>query len=136
MEYRHLPHRARGTEDTVMTLGGEEGSSTNILARATAALNTDLEGVTTELVRTQDSLTEAHDRIRQLEAQLAGRAPPPADERGVAGQDTGRNITHGTSVCRGQMVPVISIRLGPKWACGPEKTSLIKSSFSSINGGD
>ena len=63
-----------------MTLGGEEGSSTNILARATAALNTDLEGVTTELVRTQDSLTEAHDRIRQLEAQLAGRAPPPVDE--------------------------------------------------------
>ena len=63
-------------------------------------------------------------------------APPPADERGVAGQDTGRNITHETSVCRGQMVPVISIRLGPKWACGPEKTSLIKSSFSSINGGD
>ena len=63
-----------------MTLGGEEGSSTNVLARATAALNTDLEGVTTELVRTQDRLTEAHDRIRQLEAQLAGRAPLPADE--------------------------------------------------------
>ena len=63
-----------------MTLGCEEGSSTNVLARATAALNTDLEGVTTELVRTQDRLMEAHDRIHQLEAQLAGRAPPLAQE--------------------------------------------------------
>ena len=63
-----------------MTLGGEEGRSVRVLARATAALNTDLEGVTTELVRTQDRLMEAHDRIRQLEAQLAGRAPPPAQE--------------------------------------------------------
>jgi len=79
-EYRHLPRRACGTEETVMTLGGEEGSSVSILARATAALNTDLEGVTTELVRTQDRLMEAHDRIRQLEAQLAGGAPPPAQE--------------------------------------------------------
>ena len=51
-EYRHLPRRARGTEETVMTLGGEEGRSVRILARATAALNTDLEGVTTELIRT------------------------------------------------------------------------------------
>ena len=63
-----------------MTLGGEEGSSVSILARATAVLNTDLEGVTTELVHTQDRLMEAHDRIRQLEAQLVGRAPLPAEE--------------------------------------------------------
>ena len=63
-----------------MTLGGEEGSSVNILAPATTALVTDLGGVTTELVHTQDKLMEAHDRIRQLEAQLAGRAPPPAEE--------------------------------------------------------
>ena len=63
-----------------MTLGGEEGRSVRVLARATAALNTDLEGVTTELVRTQDRVMEAHDRIHQLEAQLAGGAPPPAQE--------------------------------------------------------
>jgi len=63
-----------------MTLGGEEGSSVNILARATAVLNIDLEGVTTELAHTQNRLMEAHDRIRQLEAQLVGRAPPPAQE--------------------------------------------------------
>ena len=63
-----------------MTPGGEEGSSVSILARATVALNTDLEGVTVELVRTQDRLMEAHDRIHQLEAQLAGRVPPPAQE--------------------------------------------------------
>ena len=80
MEYSHLPHRACGTEETVMTPGGEEGSSVSILARATAALNTDLEGVTVELVRTQDRLMEAHDKIHQFEAQLAGRAPPPAQE--------------------------------------------------------
>ena len=63
-----------------MTLGGAKGSNINILARANAALNTDLEGVITELVHTQDRLMEAHDRIRQLEAQLVGRAPPPAQE--------------------------------------------------------
>ena len=70
--------------------------------------------------------------------------PPPADERGVVGQDTEEGVfdellrqrRRRGGVRRGQMVPVISIRLGPKWACGPEKTSLIKSSFSSINGGD
>ena len=31
-EYRHLPCRARGIEETVMTLGGEEESSVSILA--------------------------------------------------------------------------------------------------------
>ena len=80
MEYCHLPRHAHGTEEIVMTLGGEEGSSVNILARDIVALNPDLEGVITELVHTQDRLMEAHDRIRQLEAQLAGRAPPPAEE--------------------------------------------------------
>ena len=63
-----------------MTLGGEEESSVDILPQTTAVLNTDLEGVTTELAHTQDRLMEAHDRIHQREAQLAGRAPPPAQE--------------------------------------------------------
>ena len=61
-----------------MTLGGEEESSVNILPQTTAVLNTDLEGVTTELAHTQDRLMEAHFRIRWFEAQLARRAPPPA----------------------------------------------------------
>jgi hypothetical protein len=35
-----------------MTLGVEEESSVNILPLTTTVLNTDLEGVTTELIRT------------------------------------------------------------------------------------
>ena len=80
MEYRHLPRRISGTEETVVTLGDEGEDHVNTLARVSAALNTDLENVTTELDLTQDRLMEAHERIRQLEAQLAGRAPLPAQE--------------------------------------------------------
>ena len=80
MEYRHLPRCTSGTEKIVVTLGGAAENRINVLARVTAALNTNLECVTTELDETQDMLLDAHVRIRQLEAQLAGRAPPPPQE--------------------------------------------------------
>ena len=63
-----------------MTLGGDEESRVNILVRAVAALNTDLEHVTNQLDKTQDQLREAHHKNRQFEAQLAGEAPPPVQE--------------------------------------------------------
>ena len=48
----------------------------DILPRVTATLNTDLEGATAELDRTHEELQNAHARIAQLEAQLAGQQPP------------------------------------------------------------
>ena len=39
-----------------------------------------MEHVTTKLDETQDRLREAYQRIRQLEAQLAGEAPPPVQK--------------------------------------------------------
>jgi hypothetical protein len=41
-EYRHVPRRASGTEETVVPAGGND--RIDVLARVTAALNTDLEG--------------------------------------------------------------------------------------------
>ena len=61
-----------------MSLGDAGDDCINVLSRVTTALNADLESVTTELDETQDKLLEAHARIRQLKAQLAGRAPPLA----------------------------------------------------------
>ena len=61
-----------------MSLGDTGDDCINVLSRVTTVLNTDLESVTTELDETQDKLLEAHARIRQLEAQLAGRALPLA----------------------------------------------------------
>jgi hypothetical protein len=52
----------------------------DILARVTAALNTDLEGAIAELDRTHEELQNAHARIAQLEAQLAGQQPPEEAE--------------------------------------------------------
>ena len=57
---------------------GEDGEHrVSTLTRVTAALNTDLECLTTEYEETHEKLREAQDRIAQLEAQLAGQAPPP-----------------------------------------------------------
>ena len=64
----------------MVTLGDKGEDRINTLTQVTAALNTDLENVTSELDQTQDQLMDAHARIRQLEAQLAGRAPPPPQE--------------------------------------------------------
>jgi len=75
-DYQHLPRRAHGTEDTELTLGGDGEGRVNVTVRALAAVNTDQEHVTNQLDETQDRLRKAHHRIRQLEAQLAGEAPP------------------------------------------------------------
>jgi hypothetical protein len=48
--------------------GDFQDSRVDILARVTAALNTDLEGATTELDMTHRELQNAQARIAQLEA--------------------------------------------------------------------
>ena len=63
-----------------LSLGGDEESRANVIVRALAGVNTDLENVTNQRDDTQDRLREAYHRIRQLEAQLAGEAPPPVPE--------------------------------------------------------
>ena len=66
-EYRHIPRRTSGTEDIVVVLGDDGRDCLNILARVTAALNTNLEGVTTDYAKTHEKLRKAQDRITQLE---------------------------------------------------------------------
>jgi hypothetical protein len=73
-EYRHVPRRASGTEETVVPVGGDD--RIDILARVTAALNTDLEGATTEMNRYHEELQAAQVKIARLEAQLAGQRLP------------------------------------------------------------
>ncbi|CAN6372405.1 unnamed protein product [Urochloa humidicola] len=75
-DYRHLPRRPSGTEQTNVMLGNAGEERINILARVVAALNTDLDGATVELSNTYNKLQAAHARIAELEAQLAGWAPP------------------------------------------------------------
>jgi hypothetical protein len=73
-EYRHAPRRASGTEETVVPAGGDD--RIDILERVTAALNTDLEGATTEMDRYHEELQAAQAKIAHLEAQLAGQRLP------------------------------------------------------------
>ena len=68
---------ARSYQTARKRIGSQGENRVNILVRVIAALNTDLEHVTTQLDKTKDRLREAHKRIRQLEAQLAGEASPP-----------------------------------------------------------
>jgi hypothetical protein len=70
-EYRHVPRRASGTEETIVPAGGDD--RINILACVTAALNTDLEGATTEMDRYHEELHADQAKIARLEAQLAGQ---------------------------------------------------------------
>ena len=79
-DYQHLPRRARQTEYTELTLGGDEENRVNVTVRALAGVGLDLRSIVNQLDVTQDRLREAHHRIRQLEAQLAGEAPPPVPE--------------------------------------------------------
>jgi BMFP domain-containing protein YqiC len=60
----------------MVPMGDFRDSRVDIVARVTAALNTDFEGETAELDRTHQELQNAQARIAQLEAQLAGQQPP------------------------------------------------------------
>jgi hypothetical protein len=73
-EYRHVPHRASGTKHTIVPAGGDD--RIDILARVTTALNTNLEGATTEMDRYHEELQAAQAKIARLEAQLAGQRLP------------------------------------------------------------
>jgi hypothetical protein len=73
-EFRHVPRRVSGSENTIVPAGGDD--RIDILARVTAALNTVLEGATTEMDRYHEELQTAQARIVYLEAQLAGQRPP------------------------------------------------------------
>jgi hypothetical protein len=73
-EYRHVPRRASGTEVTVVPARGND--RIDVLARVTAALNTDLEGATTEMNKYHEELQAAQVKIARLEAQLAGQQLP------------------------------------------------------------
>jgi uncharacterized protein YhaN len=53
-------------------LTGSEDPRLHTLPQVTAALNTDLEGVTSELEQTHDELKDAYARIAQLEAEHEG----------------------------------------------------------------
>ncbi|CAO1940164.1 unnamed protein product [Urochloa humidicola] len=80
-EYRHLPRRPSGGEQAYVVMGDAGEDHVSVLARVTAALNTDLDNATTELAKTHDQLEEAYAKIARLEAQLAGQEPPaPIDE--------------------------------------------------------
>jgi hypothetical protein len=73
-EYRHVPRRASGTEETIVPAEGDD--RIDILARVTATLKTDLEGATTEMYRYHEELQAAQAKIARLEAQLAGQRLP------------------------------------------------------------
>jgi hypothetical protein len=79
-DFRFVPSRVSGTENTVVPMGDFRDSRVDILARVTAALNTDLEGATAELDMTHRELQNAQARIAQLEAQLARQQPPEEAE--------------------------------------------------------
>jgi hypothetical protein len=63
-----------GSEETIVLARGDD--HVDILARVIVALNTDLEGATTEMDRYHEELQTAQARIIYLEAQLAGQRPP------------------------------------------------------------
>jgi hypothetical protein len=60
----------------VVPLTGSEDPRLHTLAQVTSALNTDMEGVTSELEQTHDELKDAYARIAQLEAEHDCREPP------------------------------------------------------------
>jgi hypothetical protein len=74
-DFRFVPSRVSGTKNTMVPMGDFQDSHVDILARVSAALNTDSEGATAELDMTHRELQNAQARIAQLEAQLAGQQP-------------------------------------------------------------
>jgi hypothetical protein len=73
-EFRHIPRRVSGSEETIVPAGGDD--RIDILDRVTTSLNTDLEGATAELDRYHEELQTAQARVAHLEARLAGQRPP------------------------------------------------------------
>jgi hypothetical protein len=67
-DFRFVPSRVSGTENTMVPMGDFRDSRVDILARVTATLNRDLEGATTELDMTHRELQNAQAGIAQLEA--------------------------------------------------------------------
>jgi hypothetical protein len=59
IDFRFVPNRVSGTENTVIPMGDFRYSRVDILARVMAALNTDLDGATAELDRTHRELQNA-----------------------------------------------------------------------------
>jgi hypothetical protein len=93
-DFRFVPSRVSGTENTVVPMGDFRDSRVDILSRVTAALNTDLEGATAELDRTHRELQNAQARIAQLEAQLAGQQPPEEVEASCPSHSPPRKRLH------------------------------------------
>jgi hypothetical protein len=97
--YRHIPRRTSGTEQTVVPLTGSEDPRLHTLAQVTAALNTDLEGATSELEQTHGELKYAYARIAQLEAEHDGRARPvqPDETPFLAESPPRKRLRYGSS---------------------------------------
>jgi hypothetical protein len=60
-EFRHVPRRVSGLDETMVPAGGDD--HIDVLARVSAALNTDLEVTTTEMDRYHEELQAAQARI-------------------------------------------------------------------------
>jgi hypothetical protein len=97
-DFRFVPSRVSGTENTVVPMGDFRDSRVDILARVTAAINTDLEGATVELHMTHRELQNAQARIAQLEAQLAGQQPLEEAEASCSSRSPPRKrLRYGTA---------------------------------------
>jgi hypothetical protein len=83
----------------VVPLTGSEDPCLHTLTQVTAALNTDLEGVTSELEQTHDELKDAYARVAQLEAECDGREPPvqPDETPFPAESPPRRRLRYGSS---------------------------------------
>jgi hypothetical protein len=92
--FHFVPNQVSGTKDTVVHMGDFRDSRVDILARVTAALNTGLEGATTELDKTHEELQNAQTRITQLEAQFAGQQPPEEVEASCPSRSPPRKSIH------------------------------------------
>jgi hypothetical protein len=98
IDFRFVPNRVGGTENTVVPMGDFRDSRVDILARMTAALNIYLEGATAKLDMTHRELQNAQARIAQLEAQLAGQQPPEEAEASCPSRSPPRKrLRYGTA---------------------------------------
>jgi hypothetical protein len=99
----HVPRRASGTEETIVPAGGDD--RIDILARVTVALNTDLEGATTEMDRYHEELQAAQAKIARLEAQLAGlRLPQEVVPYHTTASPPRKRLRYGTAEATTRLV--------------------------------